>query len=106
MGVFSIIVVMTAMRVMQNSIESQLSSLGNQTCRISKWPERGSHCAQVIGHSGFQRVSPATSQTNTNWQSVNGGDGGYNEIDPVNSNNWYTANTDISIQRCASGAAA
>ncbi|MEJ0091750.1 MAG: ABC transporter permease [Limisphaerales bacterium] len=37
-GVFSIIVVMTAMRVMQNSIESQLSSLGNQTCRISKWP--------------------------------------------------------------------
>jgi hypothetical protein len=49
--------------------------------------------------------SPATSQTNTSWQSVNGGDGGYNEIDPTNPNNWYTANTDISIQRCTSGTA-
>jgi putative ABC transport system permease protein len=37
-GVFSIIVVMTAMRVMQNSIEAQLSSLGNQTFMIRKWP--------------------------------------------------------------------
>jgi hypothetical protein len=49
--------------------------------------------------------SPATSQTNTNWHSVNGGDGGYNEIDPANPNNWYTANTDISIQRCTGGTA-
>jgi ABC-type lipoprotein release transport system permease subunit len=30
-GVFSIIVVMTAMRVMQSNIERELSSLGNQT---------------------------------------------------------------------------
>ena len=37
-GVFSIIVVMTAMRVMQTSIEAQLSSLGNQTFMIRKWP--------------------------------------------------------------------
>jgi ABC-type antimicrobial peptide transport system permease subunit len=37
-GVFSIIVVMTAMRVMQSNIETQLSSLGNQTFMIRKWP--------------------------------------------------------------------
>jgi putative ABC transport system permease protein len=37
-GVFSIIVVMTAMRVMQNNIERQLSSLGNQTFMVKKWP--------------------------------------------------------------------
>jgi putative ABC transport system permease protein len=37
-GVFSIIVVMTAMRVMQNNIDSQLSSLGSQTFMIRKWP--------------------------------------------------------------------
>jgi len=37
-GVFSIIVVMTAMRVMQSSIESQLSSLGNETFMLRKWP--------------------------------------------------------------------
>ena len=37
-GVFSIIVVMTAMRVMQSNIERQLSSLGNQTFMVKKWP--------------------------------------------------------------------
>src|SRR5207248_6593789 len=37
-GVFSIIVVMTAMRVMQSDIESRISSLGSQTFMIKKWP--------------------------------------------------------------------
>jgi len=37
-GVFSIIVVMTAMRVMESSIERQLSSLGSQTFMIRKFP--------------------------------------------------------------------
>ena len=37
-GVFSIIVVMTAMRVMQSNIERQLSSLGGETFMVRKWP--------------------------------------------------------------------
>jgi putative ABC transport system permease protein len=37
-GVFSIIVVMTAMRVMQSNIERQLSSFGNQTFMVNKFP--------------------------------------------------------------------
>jgi len=37
-GVFSIIVVMTAMRVMQSSIERELSSLGGETFMVRKWP--------------------------------------------------------------------
>ncbi len=37
-GVFSIIVVMTAMRVMQSDIERQLSRLGSQTFVVRKWP--------------------------------------------------------------------
>ena len=37
-GVFSIIVVMTAMRVMQNDIEKQISRLGSQTFMVRKWP--------------------------------------------------------------------
>jgi putative ABC transport system permease protein len=37
-GVFSIIVVMTAMRVMQSNIERELSSLGSQTFMVKKWP--------------------------------------------------------------------
>jgi hypothetical protein len=37
------------------------------------------------------------------WFEANGGDGGYNEIDQTNPNNWYTANTDVSIQKCTTG---
>jgi putative ABC transport system permease protein len=37
-GVFSIIVVMTAMRVMKNDIEREISQLGSQTFAIQKWP--------------------------------------------------------------------
>jgi putative ABC transport system permease protein len=38
-GVFSIIVVMTAMRVLERSIESNLSELGSHTFAIQKWPK-------------------------------------------------------------------
>lgn len=37
-GVFSIIVVMTAMRVLQRNIESELSELGANTFAVQKWP--------------------------------------------------------------------
>ena len=37
-GVFSIILVMTAMRAMQSDIESQISELGSQTFMIQKYP--------------------------------------------------------------------
>jgi putative ABC transport system permease protein len=37
-GVFSIIVVMTAMRVMQNNIENEISQLGSSTFMVRKWP--------------------------------------------------------------------
>src|SRR5258705_1613864 len=37
-GVFSIIVVMTAMRVMKSDIEKEISRLGSQTFMIRKWP--------------------------------------------------------------------
>ena len=37
-GVFSIIVVMTAMRVMQHNIETQISQLGSHSFAVKKWP--------------------------------------------------------------------
>jgi putative ABC transport system permease protein len=37
-GVFSIIVVMTALRVLQGRIEANISSLGSDTFMIAKWP--------------------------------------------------------------------
>src|SRR5476649_2800830 len=46
-GVFSIIVVMTAMRVLQANIERQLSPLGSTTFMIRKWPNT------YFGFSGY-----------------------------------------------------
>jgi len=37
-GVFSIVIVMTAMRVLQSNIETQLSQLGGNTFQVQKWP--------------------------------------------------------------------
>ena len=38
-GVFSIIVVMTAMRVLKRSVETEMSGLGSRTFAIQRWPE-------------------------------------------------------------------
>ena len=48
--------------------------------------------------------SPATDVNHgANWISVNGGDGGFNAIDPHSSDTWFTSNTDVSVQRCDNG---
>ena len=48
--------------------------------------------------------SPATNATHgSSWISVNGGDGGFNTIDPNNPDTWFTSNTDVSVQRCNDG---
>ena len=49
--------------------------------------------------------SPGTSAAGSNpeWTTVNGGDGGYNAINPAIASQWFTANTDVSIQMCNSG---
>lgn len=49
-GVFSIIVVMTAMRVLQNNVESELSQLGANTFAVQKWP-----AAYFGGPEGFEK---------------------------------------------------
>lgn len=48
-GVFSIIAVMTSMRVMQNSIESGLTVLGAHTFQVQKFP------AIQVGHADWRR---------------------------------------------------
>jgi len=49
-GVFSIIVVMTAMRVLQNNIERELSQLGSHTFQVRKWP-----AVYFGGPEGFEK---------------------------------------------------
>lgn len=62
-----------------------------------------SDAATVLG--GTQdNGSPATDTTHgERWVSVNGGDGGYNLIDPSFADTWFTSNTDVSVQRCNDG---
>jgi len=57
-GVFSIIVVMTAMRVMESSIEQQLSSLGSQTFMIRKWPNNYFGYSGDLENTGGGKTSP------------------------------------------------
>jgi len=49
-GVFSIIVVMTAMRVLQSDVETQMSQLGSQTFMVRKWP-----AVYFGGPEGFEK---------------------------------------------------
>jgi putative ABC transport system permease protein len=49
-GVFSIIVVMTAMRVLQHDVETEMSELGTQTFMINKWPG-----VYFGGHEGLEK---------------------------------------------------
>src|SRR5215468_6652219 len=49
-GVFSIIVVMTAMRVLQRNIETELSQLGSHTFAVQKWP-----AIYFGGSEGFEK---------------------------------------------------
>ena len=53
-GVFSIIVVMTAMRVMQHDIEQEISQLGSQTFMVQKWP-----AVYFGGPEGFEKYLAA-----------------------------------------------
>jgi putative ABC transport system permease protein len=49
-GVFSIIVVMTAVRVLQNDIDKQMSQLGSTTFMVQKWP-----AVYFGGPEGFEK---------------------------------------------------
>ena len=46
-GVFSIIVVMTAIRILQENIESELSQLGATTFRVQRWPALQVHTSMA-----------------------------------------------------------
>jgi len=88
-----------------NQFDSLNQTLGSMTQFVS-FSQHPSDRNTLLG--GTQdNGSPATASatTSTTWLNVNGGDGGYNAINPSNPTEWFTANTDVSIQRCTSGIA-
>ena len=56
-GVFSIIVSMTAMRVLQNKIESGLSGLGAHTFTVDRWP-----AISIEGPKGWEKLASPISR--------------------------------------------
>ncbi|MGH9503971.1 MAG: hypothetical protein ACRD20_14060 [Terriglobales bacterium] len=86
-----------------NQFDSLNQTLGSITQFVS-FSQHPSDPNTILG-GAENNGSPATStsQSNTSWANVNAGAGGYNQINPDNPTEWFTANTDVSIQRCASG---
>jgi hypothetical protein len=80
------------------SLNGPIGSLA-QFISISHHPTN----ASIVLGGTQDNGSPATTtaDTGTLWKEVNLGDGGYNEIDPNNPLNLFTANTDVTIQRCS-----
>jgi len=86
-----------------NNFDSLNQTIGSMTEFVSFSQDPG-NLAILLG--GTQdNGSPATNQalTSSSWINVNSGDGGYNEINPSNPTEWFTANTDVTIQRCTAG---
>lgn len=86
-----------------NQFDSLNQTLGSMTQFVS-FSQHPTDANRILG--GTQdNGSPATasSQGSTQWLNVNAGDGGYNLINPHDTDEWFTANTDVSIQRCTLG---
>jgi len=86
-----------------NQFDSLNQTLGSMTQFVS-FAQHPNDADTILG--GTQdNGSPATasSQTSSQWFNVNAGDGGYNAINPHNTDEWFTANTGVSIQRCTQG---
>jgi len=85
-----------------NPFENLNGSLGSMTEYVSF--SLGADSETLLG--GTQdNGSPATTSAHSTqlWTEVNSGDGGFNAINPNNPQQWLTANTDVSIQRCDLG---
>lgn len=88
-----------------NSFDSLNTTLGSMTQFVSFSTHPTDADTMVGGTQDNGSPASASATTSGSFLNVNGGDGGYNAINPNNPTEWYTANTDVSIQRCSSGIA-
>ena len=86
-----------------NQFDSLNQNLGSMTQFVSFSQHPTNQNTLLGGTQDNGSPATASSQSNTSWQEVNGADGGYNQINPNNPTEWFTANTDVSIQRCTLG---
>ncbi|MFI5113159.1 MAG: hypothetical protein ACHP9S_10055, partial [Terriglobales bacterium] len=86
------------------------SSAGFSMIQFVGFSQAASDATTLVGgtqDNGSPAVSSASPSTG-NWLSVNNGDGGFNAINPLNANEWFTSNPapltlGAGIQRCQTG---
>jgi hypothetical protein len=86
------------------------SSTGFSMIQFVGFSQAASDATTLVGgtqDNGSPAVSSASPSTG-NWLSVNNGDGGFNAINPLNANEWFTSNPapltlGAGIQRCQTG---
>ncbi|MBZ5511372.1 MAG: hypothetical protein LAN70_09410 [Acidobacteriia bacterium] len=86
------------------------SSTGFSMIQFVGFSQAASDATTLVGgtqDNGSPAVSSASPSTG-NWLQVNNGDGGFNAINPLNANEWFTSNPAPltlggGIQRCATG---
>lgn len=88
-----------------NQFDSLSGTLGSMTEFVSFSQDPANPTTLLGGTQDNGSPGTSTAGTSAQWHSVNGGDGGYNEINPSNPNEWFVTNTDVSIQKCTLGSA-
>jgi len=86
-----------------NPFDNLNATLGSLT-QFMSFSQHPTDQATLLG--GTQdNGSPATNTggTGATWISANGGDGGFNEINPTNPVDWFTSNPFVNIYRCQQG---
>ena len=86
-----------------NQFDSLNQTLGSLSQFISFSQHPSDADTLLGGAQGNGSPATASAQSSTAWFEVNAGDGGFTAINPSNPLEWFTANTDVSIQRCANG---
>jgi large repetitive protein len=85
-----------------NPFQNLNATMGSVTQFISFAQDAADRTTFLGGAQG--NGFPATNSVHgSSWISVNGGDGGFSEINPASMDDWFTANSYVSIQRCSLG---
>jgi hypothetical protein len=84
-----------------NSFDNLNATMGSMTQFV--WLSQDPGNEQILLGGTQDNGSPARTTAIPAWPEVNLGDGGYNAINPSTPNEWFTAHTGISVERCTVG---
>ncbi len=88
-----------------NSFESLNQTLGSMTQFVSFDHDPNNANTILGGAQGNGSPATAESLVDSQWREVNSGDGGYTALNPAKPDEWFTANTGVSIHKCEFGIA-